>query len=486
MKNSWLFKLLGAFLLVVAVGGLVISLLTTKATQSAFNLYTTRSGKIWAERLAPVLADFYSQTNNWQGVDVVIQQNYSMVNTEIGNTMMGHGRGQGGNQQFASGEMMGALGQRLILADALGNVVYDSSEEIVAMQLTSAQMEDGTPVMVGDSQVGILLITPNNLTEVDNAATEFITSVKQAITSSAVIASVIAILLGTLLFVQITAPMRKLHKAAAAIASGNLNERVDIKGKDEFAELGISFNKMAENLALAETQRQHLMADVAHELRNPLTAIQGTLEAMQDGVLPCDKDQLDAVYAETLLLNRLIGDLRLLSLAETSQLKLELVECNPSGLIGEIVDRTQPQAMIKNIHLEARLQKNLPNLMLDPDRITQVLNNLITNALRYTPQDGTVLVEASQVSSSAPFQLSVSDTGQGIDAQDLPHVFNRFYRADKSRTRSTGGSGLGLAIVKELVEAHGGTVRVESPVFTDQGQKSYGTRIIMEFPGKHN
>lgn len=484
MRNSWLYKLLGAFLLVVAVGGLIISLLTTKATQSAFNLYTTRSGKIWAERLAPSLAGFYSQTNSWQGVDIVIQQNFGWNNTETNSTMMGHGRGQGGDHQFTGGEMMGVLGQRLILADSLGTVVYDSSAEIVGTQLTASQIEEGTPISVGEKEVGTLLITPNNLAELDNAASEFITSVKQAIISSAIIASLLAVLLGTLLFIQITAPMRKLRKAASAIAKGNLNERVNIQGKDEFAELGNTFNKMAENLSLAKTQRQQLMADVAHELRNPLTAIQGTLEAMQDGVLPSDKEQLDAIYSETLLLNRLIGDLRLLSLAETSQLKLELVKVEPSVLIREIVERAQPQAIPKNIDLKANIHENLPGLYLDPDRITQVINNLIANALRYAPQNGTVIVEALQESSSAPFTLTVIDNGQGIDAKDLPHVFNRFYRADRSRSRSTGGSGLGLAIVKELVEAHGGTVSVESPIFTDSKQKGYGTKFIIEFPVK--
>jgi signal transduction histidine kinase len=445
MKNSWLFKLLGAFLLVVAVGGLVISVLTSKATQSAFTLYTTRSGKIWAERLAPVLAEFYSQNNNWQGVDVVIQENYGVRGSTngSGNGMMGQGHGMAGNGQFSGQEMMGALGQRFILTDDQGTVVFDSLNQLVNTELTPSEMNKGTAVLVNEMQVGTILITPGDYSGADNLATEFFSSVKQAIISSALIASVIAVLLGTLLFIQITAPMRKLRKAAAAISNGDLDQRVDIKGKDEFAELGSTFNQMAENLSLAEIQRQHLMADVAHELRTPLTAIQGTLEAMQDGVLPIDKEQMDALYSETLLLNRLIGDLRLLSLAEASQLKLELVETEPAKLVQQVVDRAQPQARLKNIHLETKLQPNLPKLMLDPDRITQVLNNLINNSLRYTPQDGTILVEAAQQNSLSQLVITISDTGPGITPEDLPFVFDRFYRVDKSRSRARCRSGLG-------------------------------------------
>jgi signal transduction histidine kinase len=225
------------------------------------------------------------------------------------------------------------------------------------------------------------------------------------------------------------------------------------------------------------------MADVAHELRTPLTAIQGTLEGIQDGVLPCDHEQLVALYTETLLLNRLIGDLRLLSLAESSQLKLELQETDPCMLIQQIVDRMQSQAIAKSIRLQTNFRTKILTLQLDPDRITQVISNLLTNALRYTDEGGTILVETTQVSPSTPFMISVSDTGQGIDPENLPFVFDRFFRVEKSRSRASGGSGLGLAIVKELVEAHGGKVSVESPIFFD-AQPEYGTRFIIELPSK--
>lgn len=488
MKKSWLFKLLGAFLLIIAIGGLVTSLLTSRATLSAFDLYTTRSGQIWAERLAPGLADYYLANQGWGGVGTWLQSSSLLPSaaSETENRMMGQGQGNGpgSGMHNAEGEMMGALGQRFILADVQGIVIYDSLSGLNGSQLTTSELSNGTAVLADSKQVGTLIITPGKYSEIETPAEEFQSSVYHAVVNSAILSGMIALILGILLFVQITAPMRKLRKAAAAIANGDLDQRVDIKGKDEFGQLGVTFNLMAESLFKAETQRQHLMADVAHELRTPLTAIQGTLEGIQDGVLPCDAEQLDALYAETTLLNRLIGDLRLLSLAEAKQLKLELKQVDPADLIRQIVERQQTRARLQNIHLEANCQIASPVFNLDPDRITQVFNNLISNAFRYTPQGGTILIEASQKTASSPLLVSVADTGQGIDAENLPYVFDRFYRAEKSRSRASGGSGLGLAIVKELVEAHGGTVTVESPVYFAENNRGYGTRFDIELPCK--
>jgi len=176
-------------------------------------------------------------------------------------------------------------------------------------------------------------------------------------------------------------------------------------------------------------------------------------------------------------LNRLIGDLRLLSLAETGQLKLELQKIDLNELILQVAERMKPQVTQKSIRLATDIQADLPKLWVDPDRVIQVLNNLISNALRYTPENGVISIQTTFQSNSGTFQISVTDTGSGIDQENLPYVFDRFYRADKSRTRSSGGSGLGLAIVKQLIEAHGGEVRAESPIFRDEHNNGYGTRI---------
>lgn len=484
MRNSLIFKLMGAFLLVIAIGSLVIAVLTSLATQSAFNLYTTRSGQVWAQRLAPDLADYYARANNWQGVDEVLQSELGsqVMPGGMGNGMgAGQGRGFGAGGQNAGNGMMG-MGQRLILTDDKGLVVGDTQSGLLGKHLSASELNNGAAITVNNKLVGTLIVTPSDLTNATTPAGEFLASVNQAIFSSAGIAGLIALVLGAVLFIQIIKPLRQLKKAATAIASGDLDQRVSIHSRDELGELGQTFNQMAESLSNAETQRRHLVADVAHELRTPLAAIQGTLEGMQDGILPLDEEQLAALYSETMLLNRLVGDLKLLSLAEAGQLKLESQETDAGVLLQQIVERARPQADQKNIRLEAKLVPALPSMWIDADRIAQVINNLIGNAMRYTPEDGAITVQASFIPASGALEVSVSDTGQGIDPVDLPHIFDRFYRADKSRARSSGGSGLGLAIVKQLVEAHGGWVTAESPIFLDTNQQGYGTKITLQLP----
>jgi signal transduction histidine kinase len=471
MRNTLIFKLMGAFLLVIAIGALVYSYLTARATQNAFSLYTTRSGQVWAQRLAPSLADYFAINNSWDGVAMVLDQDFAGTGSG-GMGGQGHGMGLGGG-------MMMSMGQRLIVVDANGLVVADTLAQWTGKQVDAAQLQNGAAILLAGRQVGTLIVAPLNFTGSVTPAGQFLSSVNQAIISSVVIAAVIAIVLGAGLFFQITAPLRMLNKAASAIARGDLSQRVDIRSRDEFGELGSTFNHMVANLADAETQRQHLVADVAHELRTPLAAIQATLEGMQDGVLPLDDEQVAALYAETMLLNRLVGDLRLLSLAEAGQLKLEMQAVEPGDFLPQLIERNRAQAEQKHIHLVYQADADLPELRADRDRLTQVLNNLIANALRYTPDGGTIKLLAVQ--SGAGVEISVSDTGTGIQAEDLPHVFDRFYRSDKSRTRSSGGSGLGLAIVKQLVEAHGGQVEAQSPIFHDSSG-DYGTRMRIVIP----
>jgi signal transduction histidine kinase len=374
------------------------------------------------------------------------------------------------------------MDQRLILADNQGIVITDSDGGLLGTQLSSAEVNNGAPIMVDGHLVGTILVTPSNLTSSSTPAGQFLSSVNRSILTSVIIASLIALILGTILSLQITAPLRKLKKAATAITGGDLSQRVNIRSRDELGELSQSFNRMAESLEQVETQRQHLMADIAHELRTPLTVIQANLEGILDGVLPMDIEQVTAIHTETLLLNRLVGDLRLLSLAEAGELKLECQETQMATLIQQVVERIQPQAIQKGIVLEAKLHDGLMKVWIDPDRITQVLNNLISNALRYTPQGGQITIQAASPEPAGILRVSVTDPGPGIDPQALPFVFDRFYRADKSRTRSSGGSGLGLAIVKQLVEAHGGQVEATSPVFQNEDQQGYGTIISFTLP----
>jgi two-component system OmpR family sensor kinase len=487
MRNSLIFKLMGAFLLVVVIGGLVIFWLTSRATQNAFNLYATRNGQALAQRLSPILADYYSTNMSWQGVETVLQSQLSSLSATgtIGNGQgqgLGQGHGVGAGRQ---GGIWGALGQRMILVDGQGIIVSDTAGELNGQTLNSTQLANGAPVMVNDTLVGTILVTPNDFAGTNTLAGQFLASVNQSIILSVIIASMIALLLGAILFFEITAPLRQLNKAASGIANGDLSQRVVIRSHDELGELSQNFNQMAESLDRAETQRQHLMADIAHELRTPITVIQANLEAMLDEVLPLDVEQVAALHDETLLLNRLVADLRLLSQAEAGALKLERQETDLVGLIHRVAEKIKVQAQQNGITLENEIEDNLPRIWIDADRITQVLNNLIGNALRYTSQGGKIIVSADKSSSSAgTIQISVTDTGSGINPEALAFVFDRFYRADQSRARNSGGSGLGLAIVKQLVEAHGGKVEAISPVFANADKRGYGTRITITLPSK--
>jgi signal transduction histidine kinase len=255
--------------------------------------------------------------------------------------------------------------------------------------------------------------------------------------------------------------------AAERVADGDYTVRVPEKGPRAMRSLTRAFNNMAARLHQTDEQRRNLLADVTHELRTPLTVIQGNLEGMIDGVYPADEANLRAVLDETHLLSRLIDDLRTLALAESGALQLRKELTDPNLLISETVSAFQLQAEAAAVTLTAT-GADLPLILLDPARMRQVLANLLANALRYSPRGSTVLI--GKESTDERIQITVKDSGPGIPAEDLPHIFERFYKSADS-----GGMGLGLAIARHIVLAHGGNIRAES----EPGQ---GTTIQIELP----
>jgi signal transduction histidine kinase len=285
-------------------------------------------------------------------------------------------------------------------------------------------------------------------------------SVDQSFSIAAAMALTLAAGLAWVLSRRILDPVASLTEAARRMEKGQLSQRVPVTTNDEIGQLAHAFNAMAEGLARAEGLRRNLVTDVAHELRTPLTNVRGYLEALRDGVLEPTPAVIKLLHEEALLLNRLIDDLQDLALAEAGQLKLAPVPAPPGELIQGAVLAAQPAAAAKNITLQVEIPPDLPAAPMDEARIAQVLRNLLANALAHTPQHGRVVVGARTTETA--IEVSVQDTGDGIPAEDLPFVFERFYRADKSRARETGGAGLGLAIVRQLVAAHGGQVWAES------------------------
>ncbi len=261
---------------------------------------------------------------------------------------------------------------------------------------------------------------------------------------------------------RILAPIQAMTAASQRIAAGDYHHRIEPPSRDELGVLTESFNEMAGTLEDTERRRTELVGDLAHEVRTPLSAIRSGLEGMIDGVLPCEPDTLTALQREVNRIQRLVQDLEELSRAEAGQVHLDLRPVAIGDLVGSVAQRLQPQYEDKDVALHVEVAPRLPMLRADALRMTQVMVNLLGNALQYTSAGGTVTVKATS-DNLMTVTVSVIDTGIGLSPEQLQHVFERFYRADKSRSRAGGGSGLGLTIAKHLVEAHGGTIGALSP-----------------------
>ena len=306
----------------------------------------------------------------------------------------------------------------------------------------------------------------------------YVDAIQSSIWRAALIAGLAALVLAFFFSRLITGPINILRDSARRIRDGDLSQQVEVQTSDELGELAFAFNDMAHQLDAKERGRRQLLADVVHELRTPLSIIQGNLEAWRDGVVKPTPEAVGSVHDEAVALSRLITDLRDLSLAEAGQLNLSLVETDVSQLVMSVVTAAQERARALGISLKMHTAQNEVLATIDPGRIRQVVANLLSNALRHTPHGGSIDVT---VDSSAPgtVYIAVVDTGPGITPADIPHIFEHFYKADPSRERSKSGSGIGLAIVKQLVEAHGGRVAVESV-------EGHGSTFTVALPASTN
>lgn len=291
----------------------------------------------------------------------------------------------------------------------------------------------------------------------------YLAAVNNALWLAGGVAALVAVALSLLLARQISNPLKELTRAARQFESGNFEERVLVRGGDELAELAAAFNSMAEAVGNQQDLRRRMAADISHELRTPLAVIQAEIEAMLDGVRPLSTETVAGIHEEIRLLSRLITDLRDVSLAEAGRLLLHRGPEDLRALVCASAARFAPQADNKGVRLTVEAAEDLPRIYADPDRISQILGNLLENAVRHTLEGGAVTVRLGPVAGGNEVRVTVSDTGAGIPQEHLPNVFERFYRADGARSRGDGGSGIGLAVVRQLVEAHGGRVWAESP-----------------------
>ena len=431
MTHSLNFRLLAAFTLVIIVIIGSVFFFTYRTTRAEISHIGERMERIQDRRVEIELSRYYQFTGTWEGVQSRVVQ--------WGNL----------------------YGRRIILTDNQGTVMADSDEKLMGGTYTGGT--SGQPMMpfMGIGPVGVLHMVHGELPDLNRAALQITYgTIGRFFLWSGLLAIGIALLLTFVLSRRILAPVKALTGAARQFGKGDFSHRVDYKGKGELGELAISFNSMAEDLERTERLRRNMVADVAHELRTPLSNLKGYLEAISDGVVKPDEATIKSLNEEASSLSRLVEDLQELSLADAGKLRIILQPDDISRLIKESVTVFQTKAATKSLTISADLPAVLPLVNIDSHRIKQVLYNLLDNAVAHTGKEGRITVTAREQDDKV--YINVADTGEGIPPEDLPMIFERFYRVDKSRARATGGSGLGLTIAKRLVEAHGGTIEVSS------------------------
>ena len=452
MIYSLRFRLLAAFALVILVTVGAIYLFVSQTTGVEFRHYGERSEQAHFGRVAFELHRYYREHGDWEGIQPYVEQ--------WGNL----------------------YGRRIILTDSGGVVVADSDRELLGQQyqtdtpgmalvpprdqgwLPGKEYRPDTPGISlpppweGNS-VGTFYISPGP-SAVFPSPLGLSQTISRFLLWGTLLAIAVALLVTYFLSRRISAPVKALTLAARRLGQGDLSQRVQSEDKSELGELAQAFNTMAENLERSEQLRRNMIADIAHELRTPLSNLKGYVEAIRDGMVKPEPDAIRSLDEEAMMLSQLVNDLQELSLAEAGELKLDCQKENIIKLLKQIAGVKQSQAAAKGISLSADLPKKLPRVNIDSRRISQVLLNLIDNAITHTPQGGIITITARKLDNWV--EIGVEDTGEGIPAEHLPNVFERFYRVDKSRARATGGTGLGLAIARSLIEAHGGKIEVQS------------------------
>ncbi len=441
-----------AFTLVVLVAVGAIAVLVSRTTDTQFRRYITNSGmRASGSGLQELISYYDEQQGSWDGVDSLLAQGVYISGPGVVSMPVADWRpGRPGGQLD------------VVLADASGKIVYDSTGRTEGRKLKSGERSQALPITQTDDGevIGYLLLSfPGELDRLGRLEQQFLDRMQQILIIGAALAVVVGLATGALLSRSLTAPLQRLAAAARAVAGGDLNQQVRAEGSAEMVDVAQAFNEMTAALGESERQRQSMVADIAHELRTPLSVVQGNLRAILDGVYALESAEIARIYDETRLLGRLVDDLRELALADAGQLRLNLRPADLAPVIRSTVENLLPVAEAEEVALLAEVPNDMPAIRADPDRVVQVLRNLLVNALRHTPPGGSVTVMARLV--PGVVEVTVADTGEGIAPQDLPHVFERFWRADPARVRS-GGTGLGLSVAQSLVEAQGGRIWAES------------------------
>jgi two-component system, OmpR family, sensor histidine kinase BaeS len=441
LMRSLATKLTLAFLFVGMAGAILVAVLVGRSTRLAFNRLILDQQQ---ETLANSLEAYYLTYGTWDGVAESLRR--AILEPGISRDEIRRG-------PFYGWDLFTLVGPDRV-------VIFSSQTASIGQTYTGRDLDDAVALEARGETVGWLVRAPipfERLYETPEGS--FLLRVNRAALISAITAAGLALILGSLLAFTLTRSLRELKEATEEISRGNLGMQVSIQSRDEMGELAASFNKMSQDLARATQSRRQMTADIAHDLRTPLSVISGYTEALSEGKLPGNDDVYRVMHQETQYLKRLIDDLRVLSLADAGELPLHFQEIASQASLEQAIHRHLIAAGEKGITLRLEADPDLPPVKVDPERLNQVFDNLIGNALRHTPTGGEIRLSARSAEGQVLFQ--VSDTGDGIDPEDLPNIFNRFYRGDPSRSGEV-ASGLGLAIAKSIVVAHGGRITVES------------------------
>ena len=465
MKLSLTKKFTIGFLLVALVAALLMALsIRWFSVEAMSRLLLEQDRNILIEDLQ----DYYATQGGWVGVpDYFVQRSgFLPPNNQPPQNQNGQGnrppRPQGQNQGQGQGqgnrpprEDRATFG----LANDQGRVIVHVGKYNPDQQLSEGDLnQDGTPIELDGVVIGYVLTTNNEGIALTPEEENFIRFTNWALLAATAVSVMLALILGYVLTRTLTRPVKDLTSATQAIAEGELGQQVPVRSKDELGELTETFNQMSADLAFATEARKQMTADIAHDLRSPLTVLSGYLESMEDGVLQPTPERLAAMHDEVSHLQHLVTDLRTLSLADAGELKLNLQPVDVQRLLRKTAVSFQHQAQIQEIDLSVKKADNLPKINGDEARLTQLINNLVTNALRHTKENGRIQLSASPQQNN--IQIRIADNGEGISAEDLPHIFDRFYRGDKSRHSEQ--SGMGLAIAKSIVDAHNGKIWADS------------------------
>ncbi|MCX6083022.1 MAG: ATP-binding protein [Chloroflexi bacterium] len=433
MRLTLKFTLAFLFVSLVAIGLAAIFIWGT--TSFEFNRYLVDQR---LQSFADASKSFYEQNSDWAGIERFLQQRGLLPPPT-----------QAGVQQ--------PLPPPFALLDQNRVVIIPSGPYLRNLKVPKDTLEQEIKIQINGNTVGVVVNTGQPLIK-NSVEQQYSTHINQALLIAALGGTLIAMLLGFVLARSLSRPVNELTSATRAMALGNLEQQVTIHSHDELGELAASFNQMSADLTRANQARRQMTADIAHDLRNPLTVIGGYLESLQDGVLKATPERFETMLSEVRHLDRLVEDLRTLSLADSGELIIHRQPVAPNELLDRLSIAYQHQAKLQNINLRVALEAALPEICVDSERIEQVLGNLVSNALRYTPPGGEILLSTSKATDGV--LLSVTDNGSGIAPEILPHIFERSYQGDPSRQGNE--SGLGLSIARSIIELHDGRISADS------------------------